>query len=615
MANRSEFLQYLDKIEDIKAGTKCSTVYLVEISFYNSLVRWIKNKTAKTPLKLDNNQIAHDKDIEYKKDFDIVKKEPWELIQKYFGPTTAIHRYFVINPMTNKPIVLLQSLRFNIILLNNEAKKKTVGPDWDAKHIKMQICQSMSYNIDDVILADAKTNIEITETKKAIEMRKLGDTFVIRKRKMTETLPANSISLSIKSSPLAKTLSSKAADKHIVKPTIEKEKHDFSSSIADKDKYDILPPLKNEIHEPEVPSPVKESRRLTRIASNKSSSSISSKSVSSGNYPKPVGLNNLGNTCFFNAATQCIIRIKPLTDFILSSKFDSQINTSNKKGSRGRIAQAYRDFLIQMSRAASRSSENPSNLRSAVISKYKRFANYSQHDSQEYLNSLLDGLHEDMNQSHGAGGRKPEIKVNGDTNGWDLLLSKNDSPIVDIFYGELFSSTECPSCNYVSSVREPFLFLTVSIPKYSFGSIQLEDLLANFSQADVLDDRNKWKCEKCKNMVKATRRLGILRCAEVLIIHLKRFSGEGYFASKIDTEVKYPSRLDMSKYVRDANAGSYRLVGAVFHSGSLSGGHYTAAALDQLTNTWYNFNDSMASEISESSAHSRSAYILFYQRE
>ena len=143
----------------------------------------------------------------------------------------------------------------------------------------------------------------------------------------------------------------------------------------------------------------------------------------------------------------------------------------------------------------------------------------------------------------------------------------------------------------------------------------MEDLLSNFSQDDELDDKNKWKCEKCKKMVRATRRIGILRVADVIIVHLKRFSDEGYFTTKIETEVKYPSLLNMSRYAKDGHTGFYKLVGAVFHSGGLGGGHYTAAALDQSTNSWYNFNDSSATPISESSAHSRSAYILFYQKE
>jgi ubiquitin C-terminal hydrolase len=187
-------------------------------------------------------------------------------------------------------------------------------------------------------------------------------------------------------------------------------------------------------------------------------------------------------------------------------------------------------------------------------------------------------------------------------------LSKNDSPIVEIFHGEFYSDTQCPNCGYVSSVHDPFMFLSVPIPQKLYSSVKLSDCLSSFEQTDTLDAKNKWKCEKCNEKVCATKKIGIYRCAPVLIIHLKRFTDS---FRKIDTNVEYPLELDLTPYV--TKGGHYKLIGAVFHSGGLGGGHYTAAALDQVQNKWYNFNDSFATQIDASSAISRSAYILFYQ--
>jgi ubiquitin C-terminal hydrolase len=54
-------------------------------------------------------------------------------------------------------------------------------------------------------------------------------------------------------------------------------------------------------------------------------------------------------------------------------------------------------------------------------------------------------------------------------------------------------------------------------------------------------------------------------------------------------------------------------MGAVFHDGTLYGGHYTCAAVND--GRWYLFNDSSATEISVRDAHRGSAYILVYERE
>lgn len=330
-------------------------------------------------------------------------------------------------------------------------------------------------------------------------------------------------------------------------------------------------------------------------------------------YPRPVGLNNLGNTCFFNAAVQCLARVMPLTRFILSDSFSKQLNPSNSKSSRGAIAHSYRRFLEDLCKG-SIAARDPSDLRRSIVSFYRRFANYGQHDSQELLCSLLDGLHEDMNQSSKAGGRLSPVKVTSSSDGWEIHISRNASPIVDIFHGILYSSVSCPSCGYVSKVLDPFVFLSLEIPR-RFSAIKLESCLEKFSQKEVLDARNKWRCEKCKKLVCATKEMGVERCGRnALIIHLKRFSGEGYFASKIDTPVDYPDVLDAASFAKN-DSGKFKLIGAVFHSGGLGGGHYTAAAIDPQSKEWYNFNDSMARRIDRSGAHSRGAYILFYLRQ
>ena len=108
--------------------------------------------------------------------------------------------------------------------------------------------------------------------------------------------------------------------------------------------------------------------------------------------------------------------------------------------------------------------------------------------------------------------------------------------------------------------------------------------------------------------------MGVEKCGnEALIIHFKRFSGEGLFASKIDTLVDYPDVLEVSTFAKN-DRGRFKLIGAVFHSGGLGGGHYTAAAVDPASNEWYNFNDSISRRIDKSEAHNRGAYMLFYQR-
>ncbi len=56
----------------------------------------------------------------------------------------------------------------------------------------------------------------------------------------------------------------------------------------------------------------------------------------------------------------------------------------------------------------------------------------------------------------------------------------------------------------------------------------------------------------------------------------------------------------------------YRLSGAVVHSGSLGGGHYVAFV--RRGSRWYYISDSHVKVVSEASALSCQAYLLFYVR-
>ncbi len=48
---------------------------------------------------------------------------------------------------------------------------------------------------------------------------------------------------------------------------------------------------------------------------------------------------------------------------------------------------------------------------------------------------------------------------------WEVYKSRNDSVIVDLFQGQYRSKLTCPECNRVSITFDPFLYLTVPVPR------------------------------------------------------------------------------------------------------------------------------------------------------
>ncbi|KAM9855966.1 ubiquitin carboxyl-terminal hydrolase 11 [Aulostomus maculatus] len=184
--------------------------------------------------------------------------------------------------------------------------------------------------------------------------------------------------------------------------------------------------------------------------------------------PGVCGLTNLGNTCFMNSALQCLSNTPPLTEYFLQSSYLDELNFTNPLGMKGEIAEAYADVIKQMW-SGRHYSVVPRVFKTKVGHFASQFLGYQQHDSQELLSFLLDGLHEDLNrvknkeyiELRDANGR-PDQEVAEEA--WRNHRRRNDSVIVDTFHGLFKSTLICPECHKVSVTFDPFCYLSVPLP-------------------------------------------------------------------------------------------------------------------------------------------------------
>ena len=180
-----------------------------------------------------------------------------------------------------------------------------------------------------------------------------------------------------------------------------------------------------------------------------------------------VGLQNLGNTCFMNTSLQCIANCYELSMYFLKDYYKKDINVDNPIGTQGVLAHSYAT-LVKNLYYGDNQVYVPRNFKRAIATFQSMFTGYQQHDTQEFLNYLLDGLHEDLNRVL----KKPLVSKDESKNVVDSVKSKNEwigflrrnqSVLVDLLYGQYKSTITCP-CSNISTTFDPFLSISLPLP-------------------------------------------------------------------------------------------------------------------------------------------------------
>ncbi|CAL9737363.1 ubiquitin carboxyl-terminal hydrolase 8 [Monosporozyma servazzii] len=338
------------------------------------------------------------------------------------------------------------------------------------------------------------------------------------------------------------------------------------------------------------------------------------------------GLVNMGSTCFMSSVLQTLVHDKYIVrDFI----GQDHVTHCSIKDPKMCMSCALDRIISECYGSVSKTNDHGGflSLLTCVWSINKNYAGYSQQDAHEFLQFILNQLHNDYMRIHPKEDQQQLSFANGNGHGGKSLPGDNNNSIYkkcscivhSTFRGTLKSSIVCSECNDNSkSIIEPYMDLSLDIK----GKKTLYDCLDSFHKKEQLRDFD-YHCPHCQTTKDPIKQLTIDRLSPILIFQLKRFehlmNGNNI---KLNDFVEFPLYLKMNNYCDD-NSNSkdttdattpdifYELVGIISHQGTVNEGHYTAT-LKLPSGQWFKFNDSMISLLKEEQVLKEQAYLLFF---
>tara|TARA_Y100000817_G_scaffold123424_1_gene96630 strand:+ start:198 stop:1190 length:993 start_codon:yes stop_codon:yes gene_type:complete len=323
------------------------------------------------------------------------------------------------------------------------------------------------------------------------------------------------------------------------------------------------------------------------------------------------GFTNLGNTCYMNAALQCLSHLPQLN-------LDNQdfIKDIRKRSSKSDIT--VMKNLLNLQHAVWEDDQKVVStkgvLESFICQCHKSnvyFESFQQNDTNDFLNTYMDFLHESIK-------RTVNITISGTPKNnydklklksietWKQFFENSYSYIIVKFYSQLLTLTTCPNCDYYTSNHEPIMSITLTL-KDNYKN--LYDCLNEFTDKETLDLENKWKCDKCNCKVQPKKEIKFWNLSDVLIFSIKTFR----LNKKIEKHIDFPEELNMDDYCINHKGNlNYTLSGICIHGGSLHGGHYYAMCKDYKKNKWRIHNDTQVTDTTIKNVLSQSPYCLFY---
>lgn len=195
-----------------------------------------------------------------------------------------------------------------------------------------------------------------------------------------------------------------------------------------------------------------------------------------------------------------------------------------------------------------------------------------------------------------------------------LTMSGQNKSLSSLFDGLLESAVTCQTCRRPSLTRDRYMDLSLDIQAEQIET--LTDALHEFTKTELLNGENKVNCGRCGTKRIATKGLRLATAPSILVCHFKRFAFDRFGnVARLSRKVQFPLRLEIGAYmsrVNKARPPPYDLVAVLVHQGqSCERGHYVAFV--KKHGEWFECNDERVTKVDVALVLSQQAYILMYE--